>query len=266
MMEDRVRIDVTDGIADVRLNRPDKLNAMDKAMFAGLGDAGKALAEDRSVRAVVLSGEGRGFCSGLDLASLMADLSNARDLLAPSSDSPANFVQRAAWIWRELPVPVIAAIHGVAYGGGLQVAMGADIRVVAPDARLCLSEIHWGLVPDIGITQSMRGILPQDIARELTYTGREVSGEEAVGLHLATHVDEDPHQRAMAIAGEITRRCPESVRAAKRLWNEAPLGTTGEGLDLEGKLQASLIGTPNQQEAVMARMAKRDPNFADPAE
>ena len=265
-MEHRVRIEITDGIADVRLDRPDKLNAMDKAMFAALGETGKSLADNRSVRAVVLSGEGRGFCSGLDLASLMADLSNAQDLLAPSPDSPANFVQRAAWIWRELPVPVIAAVHGVAYGGGLQVAMGADIRVVAPDARLCLSEVHWGLVPDIAITQSMRDVLPLDIARELTYTGREVSGEEAVGLRLATHVDDDPHRRAMDIAAEIARRCPESVRAAKRLWNEATLASTAEGLDLEGRLQASLIGTPNQQEAVMARMAKRDPDFADPSD
>ena len=265
-MEDRVRIEIADGIADVRLNRPDKLNAMDKAMFAALGDAGKALAEDRSVRAVVLSGEGRGFCSGLDLASLMADLSKAQELLAPTPDSPANFVQRAAWIWRELPVPVIAAVHGVAYGGGLQVAMGADIRVVAPDARLCLSEVHWGLVPDIGITQSMRDVLPLDLARELSYTGREVAGEEAVALRLATHVDPDPRGRAMAIAGEIAHRCPDAVRAAKRLWNEAPLAATDEGLELEGRLQARLIGSPNQQEAVMARMAKRAPKFNDPVD
>ena len=264
-MEDRVHINIVDGIADVRLVRPRKLNAMDKAMFGALADAGRSLTEDRSVRAVVLSGEGRAFCGGLDLESLMSDLSKARELLEPTEGSPANFVQRSALIWRELPMPVIAAVHGVAYGGGLQVAMGADIRVVAPNARLCLSEVHWGLVPDLGITQTMRGILPLDIVRELTFTGREVSGEEAVALHLATHVDADPHGRAMAIAKEIASKCPDAVRAGKKLWNESQEGDMKSGLELEAKLQASMIGSPNQMEAVMARMGKREPKFADPS-
>ena len=264
-MEDRVRIEIKGGVAEVTLNRPEKLNAIDKPMFSALIDAGNTLAADGSVRAVVLCGEGKGFCGGLDIQSLMGDLEDARDLMARDDRSPANFVQQAAWVWRELPVPVVAAIHGAAFGAGLQIAMAADIRVVAPDARLSLREIQWGLIPDIAITQTFRGVVAIDVAKELTYTGREVSGEEARALNLATYVDEDPRNRALAIAGDIARQSPEAIRAAKRLWNEAPECSPEEALKLESALQAALIMGTNHREAVTAAMTRQAPDFTDPA-
>ena len=263
-MEERVRIEIEDGIADVRLNRPEKLNAIDKPMFTALIKAGSALAADSSVRAVVLSGEGKGFCGGLDIESLMGDLEGAKDLLARGEESPANFVQQAAWVWRQLPVPVIASIHGAAYGAGLQIAMGADIRIVAPDARLSLREIQWGLIPDLAITQTLRNLVPIDVAKELTFTGREVSGTEAKALNMVTHVDAVPHARAITLAREIAGRSPEAVRAAKRLWNEAMGGTEEEGLKLESELQAALITGANHGEAVMANLSKQEPVFSNP--
>jgi enoyl-CoA hydratase/carnithine racemase len=186
-------------------------------------------------------------------------------LLAASGDSPANFAQRAAWIWREAPVPVIAAIHGVAYGGGLQIALGADIRIVAPDARLSVMEIKWGLVPDMAGPQLLRHLVRDDVARELTYTGRIVSGEEAVELGLATRVSEEPLEEALDMARSIAARSPDAIRADKRLFNESRIVSIEEGLALEAELQAGLIGSPNQIEAAMANAEKRAPSFKDPS-
>lgn len=266
MGELRVRIDRKDGIADVRMVRADKLNAVDLDMFLALAAAGREVSEDRSVRAVVLSGEGRGFCSGLDIPSLMAGGARREgpSLAERPDGGPANHAQRCAWIWQEVPVPVIAAVHGVAYGAGFQIAMGADIRFVAPDARLSLREMHWGLIPDVAVTQTLRHVVRHDIAKELTFTARVISGEEAKDLGLATHVSEDPHAAAMVLAREIANRSPKAVRAAKQLWNQALEGSIEEGLRLEARLQATLIGKPEQLEVVKANMEKRAPHFSDP--
>lgn len=270
-MSERIQWTLRDGIADVKLNRADKLNALDQAMFEALVDAGRELARDKSLRCVVLSGEGRAFCAGLDFSSFMAMASSEktgaaprRNLLDRADESPANFAQRAAYIWIELPVPVIAAVHGVAYGGGLQLALGADIRFVTPDARLSVREIQWGLIPDMSGTQTLRHLIRQDVARELTYTGRIVSGTEAVELGLATHVSDTPHEAALELAREIAAKSPDAVRAAKQLLTQAPVLSTEEGLRLEEKLQRSLIGGRNQIEAVQANLQKREPDFSDP--
>lgn len=274
-MSDRVTIDLRDGVADVRLNRPDKINALDQAMFRALIETGLQISGEPSVRAVVLSGEGRGFCAGLDMGSFsaMADGDRQREgadkstdggLLKKDSDSPANFAQRAGWIWREVPVPVIAAVHGVAYGGGLQVALGADIRITAPDARFSVMEIKWGLIPDMSGTQTLRHLVRDDIARELTYTGRIVSGEEAVQIGLATRVHDDPRAVALEMAREIAQRSPDAIRAGKALMNETRLLGLAEGLQMEARLQGGLIGSRNQVEAVRANMEKRVPRFSDP--
>ncbi|MEN8185180.1 MAG: enoyl-CoA hydratase-related protein, partial [Myxococcota bacterium] len=179
--------------------------------------------------------------------------------------SPANFAQQAAWVWAELPVPVVAALHGVTYGGGLQIALGADIRFVAPDARLSILEIKWGLVPDMSGTQTLRRLARLDVVKELAFTGRIVSGEEAVALGLATHLSATPRESAFELAREIAGRSPDAVRAAKRLLQESGLAGTEEGLRLEEKLQASLLGRPNQTEAVRANLEKRPPRFDDPS-
>lgn len=278
-MSERVSVSIQEGVADVRLSRPEKMNALDGAMFDALAETGQKLASDRSLRAVVLSGEGRSFCAGLDVTSFMAmagerdkgakasaDRPAARDggLLASSGASPANRAQRAAWIWVELPVPVVAAVHGVAFGGGLQIALGADIRIVAPDARLSVMEVKWGLVPDMSGTQTLRRLVRLDVAKELTFTGRIVSGKEAVELGLATRTAEDPRAAALETAREIATKSPSAIRAAKQLLNESGLVGLEEGLRMEATLQAGLIGRANQVEAVKANLEKRPPRFEDP--
>jgi enoyl-CoA hydratase/carnithine racemase len=275
-MSDRVTVSRIEGVADVRLNRPDKLNALDPAMFAGLIETGRKLAEDASLRAVVLSGEGRAFCAGLDFLSFQAmsqgqtrseegrSDEGASSLLAHEGKSAGNRAQEAAYTWTELPVPVIAAVHGVAYGGGLQLALGADIRFVTPDAQLSVMEIKWGLIPDMSGTQTLRHLVRQDVAKELTYTGRVVSGTEAVELGLATHLSDNPLEAAMELAHEIAAKSPHAIRAAKQLLNRAPLVGLEEGMQLEERLQMSLIGGANQVEAVRANIEKRAPRFRDP--
>jgi enoyl-CoA hydratase/carnithine racemase len=271
-MSDRVVVNVVDGVADVRLNRPEKLNALDSAMFQALVETGAELARDRGLRAAVLSGEGRAFCAGLDFASFQAfanrgegDGGRTPSLLSrEDAESLANFAQRAAWVWTELPVPVIAAVHGVAYGGGLQIALGADLRLVAPDARLSVMEIKWGLVPDMSGTQTLRRLARLDVVKELTYTGRVVSGTEAVALGLATRAVESPRESALELAREIAARSPDAIRAAKRLLDASGVVGIAEGLRLEEELQRSLIGRPNQVEAVRANVEKRAPRFGDP--
>jgi enoyl-CoA hydratase/carnithine racemase len=270
-MNDRVLCSIREGVADVRLNRPDKLNALDPAMFEALVETGRSLLGERGLRAVVLSGEGRAFCAGLDFSSFAGMAGGARpgpgssrQLFDRDPESPANFAQRAAWIWTELPVPVIAAIHGVAYGGGLQIALGADIRYVAPEARLSVMEVKWGLVPDMSGTQTLRHLVRLDVAKELAFSGRVVGGSEAVGLGLATHMSDTPRDAAHALAREIAGKSPDAVRAAKRLFGSAYLAGTEEGLRLEQSLQASLVGRPNQTEAVRANLEKREPRFSDP--
>jgi enoyl-CoA hydratase/carnithine racemase len=267
-VSERVKIEFRDGVADVRMARADKMNAIDSAMFSGLADAGRALAEDKSVRAVVLSGEGRAFCAGLDMESFAAmagprQSGNATANLFERSQSGANRAQLAAWIWQELPVPVIAAIHGVAYGGGLQIALGADLRIVTPDARLSVMEVKWGLIPDMSGTQTLRRLVRLDVAKELTFTGRVVSGTEAVALGLATRASEKPLDDALALAREIASKSPDAVRAAKRLLQQSWQGSVADGLKLEEELQRSLIGKPNQIEAVKANLEKRAPKFTD---
>jgi enoyl-CoA hydratase/carnithine racemase len=267
---DRVRIELQDGVADVRLNRPEKLNALDLPMFEGLVRAAHELAGEPALRAVVLSGEGRAFCAGLDFASFQAMTgrqgarAGGHNLFERDGSSPANLAQRAAWAWTELPVPVIAALHGVAYGGGLQIALGADVRFVAPDARLSILEIQWGLVPDMSGTQTLRRLVRLDVAKELTFTGRVVSGREAVELGLATRVAEAPRDAAFALAREIAARSPDAIRAGKKLLDASGVVGVEEGLRLEEKLQASLVGRPNQVEAVKANLEKRAPRFQDP--
>jgi enoyl-CoA hydratase/carnithine racemase len=261
-MADRVTIEVQGGVADVRLNRPEKLNALDPAMFTALIDAGVRLASDRTLRAVVLRGEGRGFCAGLDFMSFMGE--SPGTLLTKEASSPANRAQRAAWVWQEVPVPVIAAIHGVAFGGGLQIALGADVRYATPDAQLSIMEIKWGLVPDMSGTQTLRHLVRLDVAKELAWTGRIVQGTEARELGLVTRVMDAPKDAALAMAHEIAKKSPHAIRATKKLLSAAGVVSVADGLALEEELQRGLLGSPNQMEAVLANLEKREPKFRDP--
>lgn len=266
-MTDLVTIDIDGGVADVRLNRVDKYNALSPDMFQAIIDAGESLAENRSVRVVVLSGNGRGFCAGLDMASMQGMTGGkgggGTSTLLDRDERPENHAQRPAYVWKRMPVPVIAAIHGVAFGGGCQIALGADIRFAAPDAQMSIMEIKWGLVPDMSLTQTLRELVPLDVAKELTFTGRILSGEDAKALGLVTHVVDDPLAAALELAREIAGKSPDAIRAGKRLLEESWRADERTGLMLESKLQTDLIGSPNQIEAVKANFEKRAPQFAD---
>jgi enoyl-CoA hydratase/carnithine racemase len=267
MSDERVRVHVgEDGVATATMVRADKHNALDQAMVEGIIGAAEQLAGDRSVRAVVLHGEGPSFCSGLDIASFMAGPMGTDALLARDEGRAANFAQRTACDWAAVPVPVIAAIHGNCFGGGMQIALGADMRIATPDARLSIMEVKWGLVPDMGITQSLPRLVGIDVAKELTMTGRIVSGEDAAALGLVTRCADDPLEAALTLAREIAGRSPDAVRAAKRLYDQTWTSDDAvAALKLETDLQVALIGSPNQIEAVRAGMMKEPGNFTDPA-
>lgn len=268
-MKDRVSIDLKDGVADVRLIRADKMNALDPAMFEGIIEAGAKLAEMKGLRCVVLSGEGKAFCAGLDMASFagMKDkdpggVPGARDLAA-RTHGIANRPQQCAWVWRTLPVPVIAAVHGVAFGGGFQIALGADMRYATADTRFSVMEIKWGLVPDLAGTQLMRHLAREDIVRELTYTGRIFNGTEAQHYGFVTRVVDDPRAAALQTAKEIADKSPDAIRADKRLLNDAVAVDAAKGLMAESVEQQKLIGAPNQLEAIMSNLQKRPARYKD---
>jgi enoyl-CoA hydratase/carnithine racemase len=259
MSETRVSIAIADGVADVRLARADKMNALDPAMFDAIIDAIAQLEATAGLRAVVLSGDGRAFCAGLDMASMATGGSGLK--LRERNWGPANVVQQVAWGWRALSVPVIAAVHGVAFGGGLQIASGADVRIAAPGTRLSAMEMKWGIVPDMAGFALWAGMVRTDHLRDLAYTAREFTAEEGVAYGFVTRIAEDPHAEAMALARAIAGRNPNAIRAAKRLANLE--GDTAAILDAETKEQMALLRTPNQIEAVMANMEKRAPVFTD---
>ena len=272
-MNDRVSIDIQGGVADVRLVRADKMNALDDAMFEALIRTGERLKGEKGLRAVVLSGEGRAFCAGLDTSSFAAmasggwsgGRSGSAGALATPRRTPggSNRAQHAVMVWREIPVPVIAAVHGVAYGGGYQLQLSADLRFVARDARLSVFEIRWGLIPDMAGMALLRGLVRDDVARDLTYSGRIFSGEEALAMGLATRVCDDPRAEALEYARDVAAKNPHAVRAAKRLLNLMQDGDQQEILLEESREQGALIGSPNQVEAVMANMQKRAADFAE---
>ena len=264
MSSERVALDVADHVATVTLTRPDKHNALDIEMFDALIGATERLRSEPGVRAVVLHGQGRSFCSGLDLMSIASTGQGVDGLTNPLRGEVPNRYQRAAYDWIRLPVPVIAAIHGNCLGGGLQIALAADMRIATPDAKLSVMEIRWGLIPDMSITRTLPRLVGTDVAKELAYTGRVFSGADALELGVVTHVADDPLAAAHELAAEISQRSPDAIRGVKRLFDESWTGDPQETLALEAELQLGLIGSPNQLAAVSAGMTKQPAQFADP--
>ena len=277
-MSDRVTIEISGGIADVRLNRPDKMNAMDGPMFAALVEATESLAADQSLRAVVLSGNGSSFCAGLDFSGFQAmvggdktdtgdadeaDAGSTRGIGRIAEGRITHQAQQAVWGWHELAVPVIAAVHGVAFGAGIQLAIGADIRYVHPDVRMSVLEIRWGLTPDMTATQHLPALVGADVAKELIWTGREVNGEEAARIGLATKVTDNPHADAMALAEVVASKSPHAIRGGKHLVDSSVTTDYAKGFAEERRVIGSLIGSPNQVESVKAFFEKRTPEYAD---
>lgn len=263
-IEDRVQVDVVDGVADVRLARPDKINALDAPMMTAIAAAAERLASTKGVRAVVLSGEGEGFCAGLDMGYAPRLLvASEAERLRERSHGDANLFQHLALAWRDLPMPVIAALHGVVYGGGLQIALGADLRYASADARLSVMEIRWALIPDMAISVLLRGQVRPDVVRELVYTARIVEADEALRLGLVTRVCDAPRAEALSMAREIAGRSPAAIRAVKRLVTDMTETGRGPALQAESDIQAALLHRGENLEAFRAHAERREPRYAD---
>ena len=264
--EDRVVMSVSDGIADIRMNRADKRNALDNAMFTSLAAVGDYVKQLDDVRAVVLSGEGASFCAGLDFGSFQAMAGGGSSSGSMNAGSMADgrithLAQQVCWVWQEVPVPVIAAVHGHALGGGMQIALGADIRIVHPDAQLSVREVHWGLIPDMTGTLILSRLVRPDVAKELVFTAKVISGKVGHDLGLASHLSSDPHADAMTLAREIASKSPDAVRGAKRLLNRLVNDGAAGQFAAERETIGQLIGSANQVEAVMSHFEKRPASF-----
>ena len=272
---DRVKVSIEGGIADVRLDRADKRNALDPAMFDAIARAGKDLVSNKEIRAVVLSGSGASFCAGLDFASFQSMANGGSSNSDTKSNSGENagamqpgsithLAQQICWVWQEVPVPVIAAIQGHALGGGMQLALGADIRIAHPDTQFAMREVHWGLIPDMTGTLMLSRLVRDDVAKDLVFSARVISGTEAHQLGVVTRLTDSPLEVAMQIASEIAERSPDAVRGAKALINRLSNAGAAEHFAEERKIIYSLIGKPNQVEAVMSNFEKRPASFVSP--
>ena len=262
-MSNRVDIRIDDHVAEVMLNRPDKLNAVDTDMFHALDETARSLEAEKSVRVVVLHGAGENFCAGIDIAAMQGTEDLAAALMEPVAGSTANIFQRAAYAWRELPVPVICALQGVVFGAGLQIAIGADLRYAAPGSQFSIMESKWGLIPDMAISTTLRDILPPDRVKELAWTARVFDAAQALQWGMITAIEDDPLAAARKMARVIRARSPDAVRGIKRLVNEAWQRSEKDSLALEAQLQLRVLGAPNQAEAVRANFEKRAPDFID---
>ena len=261
----RVRTEIDGPIAEVILSRSEKHNGLDLDMFEAIVAAGEALLDDKSVRVVILHGEGKSFCAGLDFKwVMMAGEAGQEKLLHRPEGRADNLAQRVAWIWQELPMPVIAAVHGTCVGGGFQIALGADIRIVHPESKLAIREMHYGIIPDMGITVTAPKVMRADIVKELTFTARSFTGADSKDYGFATSLSETPLAAARELARSIAARSPDGVRAAKAMLNRAPADDPVAAFALETELQRPLLRSPNQLEAVRAAMMKQEPKFEDP--
>jgi enoyl-CoA hydratase/carnithine racemase len=278
-MSDRVLLSLSNGVAEVRFNRAKKRNALDGDQFLAIADAGEQVKSMTGVRAVVLCGDGASFCAGLDF-SVFAEMAGGGEPSAESADRPAiklgagnlgarvagkitQLAQQVCWVWQEIEAPVIAAVQGHALGGGCQIALGADIRFSHPDAKWSVREVHWGLVPDMTGTFMLSRLVRNDVARELVYTAKVIDGTEAHRIGLTTHLADDPYAAAHALAAEIAARSPQAVRGAKELFNRMFVQDAAGQFDAERRVIRSLIGSPNQAEAIAANLENRPPEFAD---
>jgi enoyl-CoA hydratase/carnithine racemase len=272
---DRVKVSIEGGIADVRLDRADKRNALDPAMFDAIARAGKDLVSNKEIRAVVLSGSGASFCAGLDFASFQSMANGGSSNSDSKSNSGENagamqpgaithLAQQICWVWQEVPVPVIAAIQGHALGGGMQLALGADIRIAHPDTQFAMREVHWGLIPDMTGTLMLSRLVRDDVAKDLVFSARVISGTEAHQLGVVTRLTDSPLEVAMKMANEIAERSPDAVRGAKALINRLSNAGAAEHFAEERRIIYSLIGKPNQVEAVMSNFEKRPASFVSP--
>jgi enoyl-CoA hydratase/carnithine racemase len=259
-IRDRVSIEFRQYLAVVALNRPEKYNALDLDMMHALVEAARRVRREKDIRAVIVHGEGKAFCAGLDFASVTRKPARILTAFVPWLRKD-NIFQRVCLAWRDLPMPVIAVTHGYCFGGGMQIALGCDFRFSTPDCQFSIMEIKWGLIPDMGASVTLRDLVPVDVALELTVTGRKFHAAEAFELNLISAVADDPMERALALADTITGHSPDAIVAAKRLYRETRHGTERHALRRERRLQLGVLLGANQREAMRARLEKRDPDF-----
>lgn len=253
-MQDRINLSIESGIACVELNRPEKRNALDMGMFEAIAATQKILRKNRELRAVILCGAGLDFCSGLDVKALMKDRAGMAKLLWKWLPWRSNLAQVVSTGWREMAVPVIAAVHGRCWGGGLQIALGADFRLVQPDASLSVMEGRWGLIPDMGGTLAMREITGRDHAMWLSMSAQVFDGTHALELGLATALADDPMAGARAMAAELGDRSPDAVAAIKRLYRKSWTSRPGTVLARETGYQLRILSGKNQRISVGRQM------------
>ena len=269
MVDELVKYKNASGVVEISLMRGERHNSLTIEMFEAIADAGRRLASDKSARVAILLGEGPSFCAGLDLSvmkQLIGDrqeLKKIKDVLLQKGRGPENLAQRVATVWGTVPVPVIAVLTGVAFGGGFQIAMGCDIRIAQEQTRFSIMESRYGLIPDMGITQTLPRLIGYDKALELTLSAREFGGEEASRLGLVTELSDAPYNRARELASQISGRSPDAVRSIKKLFHHSWVSVDSHNLALEASLQERLLGTSNQLEAVSAAMERREPNFSN---
>lgn len=259
--ESPLSVQLVDGIADICLCRPEQCNALNLELIRALLKCLTDLQHRHDLKAVVLRAEGAHFCSGLDVASVMQTPDAIEFLLDPMPGFPHNRVQHLALGWKALSVPVIAVMKGYVFGGGLQIALGADIRLTTPDSQWSVMEGRWGLIPDMGVTVSARGLVREDRLLQLTLTAERFSGTQAQSWGFATDVSDDPDHAAQLLLAQLAERSPEMVRAAKRLYRDSFDEVETDRLAMEEKLQRRLLGSTQQREAVMAQLERRTPQF-----
>lgn len=262
-MTERVLIEIKNQIAYVTLNRADKFNGLDMPMFDALAKAARQLKQNLSIRAVILRGEGKAFCSGLDVQSVSRNPLNFAKLLIKPGRKISNLAQDVAYLWRQVPAPVIAVTHGYCFGGGLQIALGADFRYSTPDCEFSIMESKWGLIPDMSLMTSLPDLMPIDVAKELAMTARRIDATEARALGLITHVEEDPLAAAEAFVDELKKHSPDAVAAAKLLFNRAWRGDDKTALDWETRLQKKIIARANQRAAVSMNTPGSEASYRD---
>ncbi|KPP99911.1 crotonase/enoyl-CoA hydratase family protein [Marinobacter sp. HL-58] len=260
---DRVLISIEDGIATVTLNRPDKYNGLDMPMFEAITRAARTLKKDRSVRAIILRGAGEAFCSGLDVKTVSKNPVNFLKLLIKPGRRISNLAQDVGYLWRDVPAPVIAVTHGYCFGGGFQVALGADFRFSTADCEFSIMESKWGLIPDMSLTVTLRELIPIDLAKELTMTARRFTGTEAKAMGLVSRVSDDPMAEAMAFAKELASRSPDAVAASKLLFNRSWNASDKAALDWETRLQKKVLGRANQRIAVARNSGSPEKPYQD---
>ncbi len=252
---------VIDGVADVRLDRPDKLNALTLDTLRDLVSTAQALRRDRRLRAVVISGAGDSFCAGLDFGTVMKDPKGVAAALVPRPWRGTNTFQEACWAWRRVPVPVIAAVHGHCLGGGLQIALAADFRYATPDSKWSVLEGRWGIIPDMSGVRSLAELVGIDTAKRLTMTAETVDGTEALALGLVTGLSDDPYAAAYDLVSRLRDRSPDQLAAAKRLFEDTWHTSRRHTFSRERIEQVRLLAARNTKIAREAALQKVVPQF-----